>query len=160
MKRIVICMLAGVLFAGSVLVVGKVQGMNNEETQESQSQSEENIRQEAQEPDSVFETEVEEKVAIETDTQTEVEIEQITQTEETEPAAKAPTKAKAKAKAEASAQMKAEEAKMSDETLIQEESPSENAVVEVNRRYIEDCGSDSGYWEITYSDGHIEYLDE
>ncbi len=120
MKRIVICMLAGVLFAGSLLVVGKVQGMNNEETQESQSQSEENIRQEAQEPDSVFETEVEEKVAIETDTQT----------------------------------------KMSDETLIQEESPSENAVVEVNRRYIEDCGSDSGYWEITYSDGHIEYLDE
>ena len=150
MKRIVICMLAGVLFAGSLLVVGKVQGMNNEETQESQSQSEENIRQEAQEPDSVFETEVEEKVAIETDTQT----------EETEPAAKAPAKAKAKAKAEASAQMKAEEAKMSDETLIQEESPSENAVVEVNRRYIEDCGSDSGYWEITYSDGHIEYLDE
>ena len=154
MKRLVICMLAGVLFAGSVLVVGKVQGMNNEETQESQSQSEENIRQEAQEPDSVFETEVEEKVAIETDTQTEVE------TEETEPAAKAPAKAKAKAKAEASAQMKVEEAKMSDETLIQEESPSENAVVEVNRRYIEDCGSDSGYWEITYSDGHIEYLDE
>ncbi len=160
MKRIVICMLAGVLFAGSLLVVGKVQGMNNEETQESQSQSEENIRQEAQEPDSVFETEVEEKVAIETDTQTEVEIEQITQTEETEPAAKAPAKAKAKAKAEASAQMKAEEAKMSDETLIQEESPSENAVVEGNRRYIEDCGSHSGYWEITYSDGHIEYLDE
>lgn len=158
MKRIIICMLAGVLFAGSLLVVGKVQGMNNEETQESQSQSEENIRQEAQEPDSVFETEVEEKVAIETDTQTEVEIEieQITQTEETESAAKAPVKAKA----EASAQMKAEEAKMSDETLIQEESPSENAVVEVNRRYIEDCGSDSGYWEITYSDGHIEYLDE
>ena len=73
MKRIVICMLTGVLFAGSLLVVGKVQGMNNEETQESQSQSEENIRQEAQEPDSVFETEVEEKVAIETDTQTEVE---------------------------------------------------------------------------------------
>ena len=160
MKRIVICMLAGVLFAGSLLVVGKIQDKNNEKTQESQSQSEENIRQEAQEPDSVFETEVEEKVAIETDTQTEVEIEQITQTEETEPAAKAPAKAKAKAKAEASAQMKAEEAKMSDETLIQEESPSENAVVEVNRRYIEDCGSDSGYWEITYSDGHIEYLDE
>ena len=37
---------------------------------------------------------------------------------------------------------------------------NEAAVVEVSRIYIEDCGSDSGYWQITYSDGHIEYIDD
>ena len=31
---------------------------------------------------------------------------------------------------------------------------------EVSRVFIEDCGSDTGYWEVTYSDGSIEYIDE
>ena len=30
---------------------------------------------------------------------------------------------------------------------------------EVSRTFIEDCGSDSGYWDITYSDGTHEYID-
>lgn len=37
---------------------------------------------------------------------------------------------------------------------------NEAAVVEISRIYIEDCGSDTGYWEITYSDGHVEYIDD
>ncbi|MBQ9607239.1 MAG: hypothetical protein IJV16_08705, partial [Lachnospiraceae bacterium] len=31
--------------------------------------------------------------------------------------------------------------------------------VEVSRIFIEDCGSDTGYWDITYSDGTHEYID-
>lgn len=31
--------------------------------------------------------------------------------------------------------------------------------VEIGRAFIEDCGSDSGYWDITYSDGTHEYID-
>lgn len=38
--------------------------------------------------------------------------------------------------------------------------PAQQAVTEVNRIYMEDCGSDSGYWVITYSDGHVEYVDD
>lgn len=38
--------------------------------------------------------------------------------------------------------------------------PVQQAVTEVNRIYMEDCGSDSGYWVITYSDGHVEYVDD
>ena len=30
----------------------------------------------------------------------------------------------------------------------------------VSQRYIEDCGLDSGYWDITYADGHHEYIDD
>ena len=33
------------------------------------------------------------------------------------------------------------------------------STVEVSRRYIEDCGLDTGYWDITYADGHHEYID-
>lgn len=35
-----------------------------------------------------------------------------------------------------------------------------DTVTEVSRVYIEDCGQDTGYWEITYSDGHVEHVEE
>lgn len=38
--------------------------------------------------------------------------------------------------------------------------PVDNGVTEVSRVYIEDCGLDTGYWEITYSDGHVEHIDD
>lgn len=41
----------------------------------------------------------------------------------------------------------------------QKEAAAEEAE-EVSRVYIEDCGRDTGYWEITYSDGHVEYVDD
>ena len=33
-------------------------------------------------------------------------------------------------------------------------------VTEVERYYVEDCGQDTGYWVVKYSDGHEEYIEE
>lgn len=32
--------------------------------------------------------------------------------------------------------------------------------VEIGRVYMEDCGQDTGYWVVTYSDGSVEYIDD
>lgn len=87
--------------------------------------------------------------------------------EQTRAEEEAKAKAIEQAKKEAEAQAKAvEQAKAEEEALqvsdtqIQNELQTESDIMEVGRRYIEDCGSDSGYWEITYSDGHIEYIDD
>ena len=77
--------------------------------------------------------------------------------EEAKVADKARAKAKEEARAAAEAQALAEEEV---KATAQNAIPSESIITEVNRRYIEDCGSDSGYWEITYSDGHVEYVEE
>ena len=37
--------------------------------------------------------------------------------------------------------------------------PTQAEVTEIGRRYVEDCGMDTGYWIIYYSDGHEEYID-
>lgn len=78
--------------------------------------------------------------------QTETEAAATVQTE-AETAAQTAAQAAAQAEAEAAAQAAAQ-------------SQGQPAVVEVGRTYMEDCGSDSGYWVITYSDGHVEYLDD
>lgn len=57
--------------------------------------------------------------------------------------------AEAKAQAEAEAQAQAEAAQETGQ-----------AVTEISRMYVEDCGQDSGYWVITYSDGRVEYIDD
>lgn len=51
-----------------------------------------------------------------------------------------------------------EEAEPQAQTAVQPQ--EQQAVTEVSRIYMEDCGSDSGYWVITYSDGHVEYVDD
>lgn len=73
--------------------------------------------------------------------------------------------AKAEEEKEAQAATKAEKEKKEKAVVQDAVTPAqtvqnEAAVVEISRIYIEDCGSDSGYWEITYSDGHIEYIDD
>ena len=42
----------------------------------------------------------------------------------------------------------------------EESKEADLSTVVVSKRYIEDCGLDSGYWEITYADGHQEYIDD
>lgn len=59
----------------------------------------------------------------------------------------------AQSQTEAQAQTEAQ-----DQTAAQQQ--GQQAVTEVSRIYMEDCGSDSGYWVITYSDGHVEYVDD
>lgn len=43
-----------------------------------------------------------------------------------------------------------------------EKTPADNnsGVYEVSRVYYEDCGADTGYWEITWSDGSVTYVDD
>ena len=72
------------------------------------------------------------------------------------------TQAQAEAEAEAQAQAEAEAAAQA-EAQAQAEAEAQaqdGAVTEVSRTYIEDCGMDSGYWEVLYSDGHVEYIDD
>ena len=45
----------------------------------------------------------------------------------------------------------------SDAQTGNEADPSETVV---SRRYIEDCGLETGYWDITYADGHHDYIDD
>lgn len=61
----------------------------------------------------------------------------------------------AQAQAQAQAQAEAQAA-----AQVQTAAQAQQAVTEVSRVYMEDCGSDTGYWVITYSDGHVEYLDD
>lgn len=51
-----------------------------------------------------------------------------------------------------------QEAETQAQTAVQQQ--TQQTVTEVSRIYMEDCGSDSGYWVITYSDGHVEYVDD
>jgi len=46
------------------------------------------------------------------------------------------------------------------EAQTQNVAAENNEKVEISRVYTEDCGTDSGYWTITYSDGTIEYVDD
>lgn len=38
--------------------------------------------------------------------------------------------------------------------------PAAEGRVEIGRVYMEDCGQDTGYWVVTYSDGSVEYIDD
>lgn len=73
--------------------------------------------------------------------------------EQAQAQATAEAQAQAQAAAEAQAQAQAEAER-------QAQAGSQDLVTEVSRSYIEDCGSDSGYWEIIYSDGHVEYVED
>lgn len=42
---------------------------------------------------------------------------------------------------------------------IKKKNTKKAAKTEVSRVFIEDCGSDTGYWDITYSDGSHDYID-
>jgi len=54
---------------------------------------------------------------------------------------------------------KKEETKKDDSTKATSENATD-AVTEVDRYYVEDCGQDTGYWVVKYSDGHEEYIEE
>lgn len=73
-------------------------------------------------------------------------------------------KAKEEEKAAQEAAKALEEAnKAAEAAASQAQKAVENAAggkVEVSRQYYEDCGSDTGYWEIVYSDGSVEYIDD
>ena len=88
-----------------------------------------------------------------------------------EEGARIAAQAAAEAQAAEEAQAAAEEERAAAEAQAAEEaqtraemqssaSQNENVVTIVSKVYIEDCGLDSGYWEITYSDGHVEYIDD
>ena len=136
MKKKVVCaiFMCSMMFLGCSLNEGRMQeGSVQNEQIETTSDAETTVESDA-------ETEVEEVEEEETQVQTESTAE--TQTEE-EVQAEAEAQAQAEAQAEAEAQTQ-----------------NDNGATVVSRRYIEDCGLDSGYWEITYSDGRVEYIDE
>lgn len=89
----------------------------------------------------------------------EKEAQETTKAEE-EKETQAAVKAKKEKKEQATAKTEKEKAVVQDAVTPAQTVQNEAAVVEISRIYIEDCGSDSGYWEITYSDGHIEYIDD
>ncbi len=129
----------------------------------------------ALEPESKEETENVETKPQETDAQTPVTEETMaadsnTESDEQAPAdkeagavqantpEKKPANTESQAEAEAAAQAEAAAAA----AQAAEAASTQNAggVTEVSRTYIEDCGEDSGYWEIIYSDGSVEYIDD
>lgn len=111
-----------------------IKGRNDTlEWAENNSQTDENIREDTQTGKEDPE-----------ETQEEIQLEEKTKVQDQE-------QAKAQAEAEAQAQAEASE---------EAAQVTGTAVTEVNRMYVEDCGEDSGYWIITYSDGHVEYIDD
>ncbi len=94
--------------------------------------------------------------------------------EEAKKAAEEAKKAEEEKKANEAAKKAAEEKKAEEEKKAAEEAAKKKAAeekkaleeaaasakTEVSRVYMEDCGSDTGYWMITYSDGSVEYIDE
>ena len=62
--------------------------------------------------------------------------------------------------AEAAAQAEAEAAAQAAAEAEAAAQGGGEEVTEVSRVWIEDCGQDSGYWEVTYSDGSVQYIEE
>lgn len=83
----------------------------------------------------------------ETESKPESTTEQLTETDAAQEKAKPETAAQEKAKAEAAAQGQTAQQAGGEATVV-------------NRVYIEDCGLDTGYWEITYSDGRVEHVED
>lgn len=80
--------------------------------------------------------------------------------------AKKREEAEKKAAEEAAAKEAEEEAKAAEQKAAEKKN-AEAAVpaapagkIEIGRVYMEDCGMDTGYWVVTYSDGSVEYIDE
>jgi len=72
--------------------------------------------------------------------------------------AKAKEEADKKAAEEEAAKKAEEAAKKKTEKEAAPKAPAGKEVV--SKVYMEDCGQDTGYWVITYSDGSVEYIDE
>lgn len=47
-----------------------------------------------------------------------------------------------------------------DDAKVDSKTEATDEVTEVERYYVEDCGQDTGYWVVKYSDGHEEYIEE
>ena len=104
------------------------------------------------------ETKTEEKETKETKTEEKETKETKTEEKETKE-----TKAEEKETKETKTEEKETKTEKQETKETQTQQQSEQApggVTVVSRVYIEDCGSDSGYWEITYSDGHVEYVED
>ena len=139
MKKKVVCaiFMCSMMFLGCSLNEGRMQeGSVQNEQIETTSDAETTVESDAETEVEEEETQVQTESTAETQTEEEVETE-----EEAEAEAEAQAEAQAEAEAEAQTQ-------------------NDNGATVVSRRYIEDCGLDSGYWEITYSDGRVEYIDE
>ncbi len=131
---------------------------------EEESQAEESRPQEENEETSVTEESAEDGSDKETDqpAPAEKKTESGQTVPEKKPADTGSQTAAAQAEAEAQAAAAAQaEAAAQAAAAAQAEAASQNPgeVTEVSRTYIEDCGEDSGYWEIIYSDGSVEYID-
>lgn len=78
--------------------------------------------------------------------------------EEEEKAAAEAAEKEAAEKAAAEAAAALEQAVTAEPAATAPAAPS--GKTEISRVYMEDCGMDTGYWVVTYSDGTVEYIDE
>ena len=130
------------------------------ETAETKTEKKETAETKAEKKETA-ETKAEEKETAETKTEKKETAETKTEKKETAET-KAEKKETKETQAQEPSQAQAEKAQPEEPKTPASpppEQPAGGATV-VNRVYIEDCGSDSGYWEITYSDGHVEYVEE
>lgn len=185
MKKKMVCILVAVLLVGSAFAVKNIQntstsgaeaelGLDTQKQLEEVFNEDEFIQVESgEQEDSAMhhddEVEIQTKTMtddhmtelekVESQFQTEEEIQkeqhhtQIKENEKSNPQSEAQATAEVQAVAEAQA---AAEAEKQMQRIIQ----TEEGMTEISRCYIEDCGLDSGYWEITYSDGHVEYMED
>ena len=101
---------------------------------------------------SLFEGLTEEEAAL---VQAQLEAQYLEQLEAQTAAAQAAAEADAQAAALAQAQAEAAAAAQAEAEAAAQS--AERTVVE--KVYIEDCGQDTGYWKIAYSDGTVEFSD-
>lgn len=189
MKKIAVCILAAVLAVGGAAAVRNARDMDvqggeletgtdldvgeypEEVFEEDEPEQADEAKAEAgqsggllSQGENDMQAETESEVRTETELEVQVtaaQVEQACAQEEAQAQAQKEAQARAEAQAQEEARAQAEaQAQAEAEKQMQTISQPGSQVTEVSRRYIEDCGSDSGYWEITYSDGHVEYIED
>ena len=135
----------------------KAKETETEETKTEETEIEETNTEETE----TEETETEEKESKETKTEEKESKETKTEEKESKETKTEKKESKETKTEEKESKETKTENKETKETQTQQQSEqTPEGVTVVSRVYIEDCGLDSGYWEITYSDGHVEYVED